>query len=179
MSNDSRSTFLRPFSVDELKTEAKMDVEADASERMALIARLKVVSVDRLAGSLRLTRELGAIIRLHGLLNVEVTQSCVVTLEPLKTVFELEIDRRYGPPEVVEEEGEDEDVPFDEDDPPDVIEDGTIDVGEAVAEQLALEINPFPRADGAEFEGYSSAPAEADNARSPFAALEELVKKPK
>lgn len=179
MSDDSLSAFSRPFSVDDLKTEAKIDVQADALERSALSAQLNIVSVDKLAGSLLLTRELGAIIRLHGALDVELTQSCVVTLKPLKTAISLGIDRRFGPPEIAEDGGDDEEISFDDDDPPDIIEDGVIEVGEAVVEQLALEIDPFPRADGAAFEGYSSDPSGPEDVKSPFAALEGLVKKPK
>ncbi|MBL6928336.1 MAG: DUF177 domain-containing protein [Rhodospirillales bacterium] len=179
MTNDPQTAFSRPFSVDELKTESKMDIEADAAERKALSAQLGVASLDRLAGNLLLTREIGAIIHLHGTVDVELTQACVVTLKPLISTRSLVIDRRFGPPEVVEEEDQDEDVAFDENDPPDVNEDGIIDVGEAIVEQLALEIDPFPRADGAKFEGYSSGPAEVEEVKSPFAVLEELVKKPK
>lgn len=179
MSNDRQSAFSEPFSVDDLKTEAKIDVEADAAERAALSARLNVVSIDKLEGNLHLTRELGAVIHLHGSLNVELTQSCIVTLEPLETVITLEIDRRFGPPELAEEDVKDLEIAFDEDDPPDVIEDGIIDVGEALIEQLTLEIDPFPRADGAEFTGFSKGPLGAKTKESPFAALEGLVKKPK
>lgn len=180
MSAETDFALSRPFLVDDLKEEAKMDVEADASECAAMAERLNVLSVDGLAGSLRLTREIGAVIRLHGSVKAELTQACVVTLVPVKTTVSLEMDRRYGPPELVVEADDDEDdIPFDDDDPPDVIEAGVIDVGDAVVEQLALEIDPFLRADGAEFEGYSSGPVGADAVKSPFAALEVLVKKPK
>ena len=47
------------------------------------------------------------------------------------------------------------------------------------SEQLALEIDPFPRAEGAEFPGYSSGPEPVEKAKSPFAALEDLLKKQK
>ena len=180
MSEESDCVLSRPFLVDDLEEEAKMDIEADAAERAAMASRLNVLSVDGVAGILRLTREIGAIVRLHGAVNAELTQACVVTLAPLKTTVSLEMDRRYAPPELVVEADDDEDdIPFDDDDPPDIIEAGVIDVGDAVVEQLALEIDPFPRADGAEFEGYSSGPSGADAVKSPFAALEGLVKKPK
>ena len=45
---------------------------------------------------------------------------------------------------------------WDEDDPDEPIIDGIIDIGEVAAERLGLEINPFPRAPDAEFNGYTS-----------------------
>jgi uncharacterized metal-binding protein YceD (DUF177 family) len=54
-------------------------------------------------------------------------------------------------------------------DPPDLIEDGIIDLGGYVVEHLALELDPFPRKPGAEF-----TPPETDPEPSPFAVLARL-----
>ena len=59
---------------------------------------------------------------------------------------------------------------------------GAVDVGEAVAEQLALELDPFPRAPGAAFDGFStgskSVGADDTGDAGPFALLARLKEKP-
>jgi uncharacterized metal-binding protein YceD (DUF177 family) len=55
------------------------------------------------------------------------------------------------------------------DDPPDVLEDDVIDVAAYLVEHLALEIDPFPRKPGAEFE-----PPPEERPTSPFAVLQGL-----
>lgn len=168
--------FSRPVAIETVPEEAAFSIEADAEERTRLARRLGVTSVDRLTADLRLIRLMGAMVRLEGNLEAEVTQACVVTLAPVKSRIAVRLDRRYGPPEAIAD-GDTEDVPFEDDDMPDVLIDGTVDLGEAVAEQLALEIDPFPRAEGAEFKGYSSEPETTGKPPGPFAVLDELLKK--
>ena len=56
----------------------------------------------------------------------------------------------------------------------------TVDLGEAVAEQLALEIELFPRTPNAAFSGYVSGTVDTEDAEDgaepsgPFAALAEI-----
>jgi hypothetical protein len=59
----------------------------------------------------------------------------------------------------------------DADDPPDVLDGEDIDLGGYVVEHLSLELDPFPRAPGAEF----IAPKD-DTDLSPFAVLRLLKK---
>jgi uncharacterized metal-binding protein YceD (DUF177 family) len=167
----------RPVAVETVKEEAAFAIEATPAEREDLARRLGVVSVDLLTADLRLIRMMGAMVRLEGQLAAKVTQSCVVTLAPVHSRIAATIDRRYGPAEALADT-EAEDVGL-EDDVPEVLVNGVIDLGEAVAEQLALEIDPFPRAEGAEFPGYSSGPVPTETAKSPFAALGDLLKKQK
>ena len=107
--------------------------------------------------------------------RAELVQTCVVTLEPFSAPVEGAFERVYAPGSA-EEPAEEE---LGEEDPPDAIIDGVIDIGEAVAEQLALELDPFPRAPGVVFEGFSVGEGgdEASPA-NPFAVLAKL-KEPK
>lgn len=178
MERVDRPEFSRPVAVETLGEETAFTIEATSGEREMLAQRLGVVSVDHLSADLRLVRLMGAIVRLEGRFTAEVTQSCVVTLTPVHSRIAVGLDRRYGPAEVIAD-SDAEDLSFEDDDLPDVMVDGIVDVGEAVSEQLALEIDPFPRAEGAEFSGYSSGPEPEAKAKSPFAALEDLLKKPK
>ncbi len=177
MEKQGSPEFSRPVAIETVKEEAAFAIEATPAERENLARRLGVVSVDLLAADLRLVRLMGSMVRLEGEFAAEVTQSCVVTLAPVHCRIAATLDRRYGPAEALAETDA-EDMSL-EDDPPEVLADGVIDLGEAVSEQLALEIDPFPRAEGAEFPGYSSGPEPVEKAKSPFAALEDLLKKQK
>lgn len=108
---------------------------------------------------------------LAGRWRATVTQVCGVTLEPFDSELSGEVDLKYAPrgssllpPEdaeiIIDPEGED---------PPDVLEGDAIDVGAALCEQLALEIDPYPRKPGAVF-----AQPETTATISPFAKLAAL-----
>jgi uncharacterized metal-binding protein YceD (DUF177 family) len=111
--------------------------------------------------------------RAGGRLSAEVEQACVVTLEPVVQRIEATLDLR------ILDEGVE---PADDDpDSPDEIESqgGLVDLGEAVAEQLALALDPYPRAEGATLpvldDGAEPAAEDARPARpNPFAGLAKL-----
>ena len=171
--------FSRPLVVANLDEETETTFEANAEERSALARRLEFLQLDVLRADVRIVREIGAMVQVTGRVVADLTQACVVTLEPVSSHLEFDVEVRFAPAELVAEMVADEEISFEEEDPPEVIVDGVIDLGEALAEQLALEIDPFPRAAGAEFPGYSSGSAGENRSASPFAVLEELVKKPK
>ncbi|MFH5923799.1 YceD family protein [Roseomonas xinghualingensis] len=141
-------------------------LEATPEERAILADRLGLIALDALSARLELVPAPGGVIRARGMLRAAVVQSCVVTLEPVPQTIEAPIDWRILPPG--EEPAEDLD------DGPDEIEsepDGSIELGEALAQDLALALDPYPRSPGAEI------PAEAiDAAGSPFDALRALKK---
>jgi uncharacterized metal-binding protein YceD (DUF177 family) len=100
---------------------------------------------------------------LTGRVTATLEQVCGITLDPLP----VEIDERFSVDlvEAAEPEPDEIEVTID-DDAPDVIEDGRIDLGQYAVEQLALTLDPFPRKPGAEFV-QPEEPAEI----SPFAVL--------
>ena len=175
----SEPEFSRPVIVADLDEETEMRIEADAHERQALAGRFDLLQLDTLAAEIRVVREIGAMVHVTGQVVADVTQSCVVTLAPVASHLEFPLDGRFAPAALVAEMEDDEEILFEEEDPPEIIVDRRIDLGEAVAEQLALEINPFPRAEGAEFAGYDSGPDDGSGGGNPFAVLQGLVKKPK
>jgi uncharacterized metal-binding protein YceD (DUF177 family) len=145
------------------------EIVATEDERAALARRLGLLALDRLSARLTWRREAGGVIRLEGELDAEVTQSCVVTLEPVAARVTDRFVRHFvrGEPRaetevVVDPEAED---------PPEALEDGLVDLGEIVTQQLALALDPYPRAPG------SALPAEAARAapaESPFRVLAAL-----
>ncbi len=152
------------------------EIAADAGECAALARRFAIVEVRALTARLRL-QPIGAgpMVRMTGNLVADVVQSCVLTLEPVAAHLEERFDITFGPP-AEEEDGEIElDLSPDDVDPPDPFVDGAIDVGEAVAEHLALALDPFPRVAGVAFTPPAEAAEEPETA-NPFAVLARLRK---
>ena len=110
--------------------------------------------------------------RMEGRVVADAVQTCGLTLEPLP----VHVDRKFSVQMVEATEREpDEEGEIDlemDDDSPDQIEDGRLDLGQYAVEQLALSLDPFPRKPGAVFE-QPKEPGEI----SPFAVLKALQSK--
>jgi len=137
--------FSRLIALDRIGVKEK-SFELDASrEECALLAtRLGIPEVCSLRAEIAVKLiHGGKRVRLKGRVQAELIQTCVVTLEPVATHVNEEFTRHFTveesrlPVEVV--------IDMEEDDPPEPIEDGQIDMGEAAAEHLALAMDSFPR----------------------------------
>jgi uncharacterized metal-binding protein YceD (DUF177 family) len=161
--------FSRPVALDRATVAPHFrEIVATEAERAALARRLGLVALDLLSAQLSWRREASGIISLEGELEAQVTQSCVVTLEPVAARVTDRFVRHFvqgGLPT-------DDEVVIDPeaDDPPEPLGDGQVDAGEIVTQQLALALDPYPRAPG------SALPAEAGAApaESPFRVLAAL-----
>ncbi|PKU25564.1 YceD family protein [Telmatospirillum siberiense] len=169
--------FSRPVQVDRFgHDERRYDIEANGEERAALAERYGILSVDSFTAHLRLRRISGERLLLKGRFSADVVQSCVVSLEPVSAHLEEDFSLVYAAD--LDEEDVEVDIGLTEEDPPEPIEGGVIDLGEAAAEHLALALDPFPRAPGASFQGGDEPPEpEPPPKVSPFAALASLKKK--
>ena len=148
------------------------EIAATAEERAALARRFDLLQLGRLAARVELTPVPGGFFRLSATLEAELVQACVVTLEPVPSRIEETFSLLYG---AVDEQ---KDIMLDGDsETVEPIEGGMIDIGEAVAQQLSLALDPFPRAAFADAEAAAEAsePARLD---SPFAILAQLRKTP-
>ena len=122
-------------------------ITAEPEERAALAARLGVERIDRLVAEGTVRRHATEpLVTVEGRLEAEVTQLCVVTLEPVTSRVEASLLRLFapGPAPTVEEIVID---PLREEIEP--LEGDRLDLGEVVAEELALALDPYPRAPGA------------------------------
>lgn len=127
-------------------------LEPDAETRGRIARALDLKSLDRFEADLELAATVSGW-RLNGRVQAEAVQACVLTLEPLP----VRIDERFEVQLIeakdtapVSDEGE-IDLELD-DDSPDVVENGQIDLGQYAVEQLALCLDPYPRKEGAVFE---------------------------
>jgi uncharacterized metal-binding protein YceD (DUF177 family) len=153
----------RPVTIDRVdNTGLDMSVEANEAECSALAVRMKLPDMRSLTCDFHLEREFAGAFLAHGHLRARVVQTCVVSLEDFTNLIEEHFAVRLVP------EGQESD-----DDPESLDEipyhGETIDLGEVAAEQLALALDPYPRAPGAEL------PTLPDDAEwQPFAALDAL-----
>jgi hypothetical protein len=99
----------------------------------------------------------GTAIRLDGHVDAAVTQRCVVTLGPVPETVSSDFVLLF----TREEPGEEVDVAF-EDEIVEPLEGSEIDIGEASAQELAVALEPYPRADGVSLETIASPEALAD-----------------
>lgn len=138
-------------------------LRASPEECAALATRFAIPAVERLEATLVLRPEPGGGVTVAGTLRADVVQTCVVSLEAVPQVVNETVAIRLVPPgqELSDDpEGPDE-IP---------IEGDTVDLGEAIAEHLALALDPYPRAAGAEVPSSVA----ADDAAGPFGALAAL-----
>ena len=158
--------------VDERQLTPKpVSIEATAEEREALARRFGIVAVHQLQATVRFERA-GEAIAAPGRLSASIVQSCAVSGEDLPVRIDEPLALRFVPARPVEvEELELEADALDEIE----FEGHSFDLGEAVAQSLALAIDPY--AIGPEAERARKEAGLLDEASSgPFAALAALKK---
>ena len=128
------------------------------------------MALPALSAEVTLTATAAGRVRLDGTLRARVVQSCVVTLEPVAADLEESFTLYYA--EAPAPAARSVDLPIEDEDWPEPIVDGAIDVGEAVAQQLAVALDPYPRAPGALLDRrYEATDAPAPKPANPFAEL--------
>lgn len=157
-----------PFRLDRIGAGVERTLTADAPTRERIRAHLDLASLDSLSADLQV-RPYGPGWRLSGRLTAKLAQTCGITLEPLPVTldetFTVDLVDAAQAPRADHIEIE---VSL-EDDAPDIVEDGAIDLAAYVVEQLGLSLDPFPRKPGVEF-----TPPEGPAEPSPFAVLTRL-----
>ena len=161
----------------------KLKIEPDAAQLKLIADEADIVSVERFVAELEFRRWQRKGVSVTGHVSADITQECVVTLEPVKSTIREEIDRTFLPegskllkPKLDDEgelvldvEGRDE---------PEMFGGVTLDAFAIALEHFILGIDPFPRKEGAEFgEMISGEEVSKEDAKeSPFAALKDLFK---
>ena len=148
---------------------------ANAAERAALAEVAGVREILEAQASFHLTHVRGAI-QAQGRVSGLIGQDCVVTLEPLENRVEEDIDVIFAEPDSAAAATPKVDIDEDEPDPPEIIVNGTIDLGRLATDMLFLGIDPYPRKADAAF---TAAVEASDPEEHPFAALKALQQVPK
>jgi hypothetical protein len=159
------------------ETGLHLEFDAPDSVRSALAELVGVRDVPKLSAVFDLTRR-GAGIQVDGRIEGRVGQTCVVTLEPIENEVAETVDLRFTPQETATTDDlkavAERYAAADDEEPPEPLIGGKVDLGAIATEFLMLGIDPYPRKPGAAF----SAPKADESGHHPFAALEALKKGP-
>lgn len=163
-----------PLDVDTIpETGLHRAIEASAEICAAVAQLADVRAISGLKATFDLSRA-GDIVHVTGRVTATVGQNCVVTLEPLETAVDEPIDVLFAPVPAEGSAASDERRHKADEDLPEPLIDGTIDLGAIACEFLILGIEPYPRKAGVEF----SPPEVEPDGPHPFAALAALKKSP-
>lgn len=145
---------------------------ANDAERAAMAKRFGLTALHSLSAKVALSSDDIGIIA-TGRLSADVMQVCVVSGAPVAAHIAESFAIRFSPEPIFEP---DSDIELEVEETDTMFHDGrVIDLGEAVAQTLALAINPFPRSpDAAEI--LQQAVLKDDTPTGPFAALAALRK---
>ena len=168
------SEFAHSLKLDQIRDGDRIDIVADEGECRAVADRLGLQSLDRLEAHAMLSSD-GPKIRATGRLKAALVQSCIATGEPVPAHIDEPFDLMFLPePKSV---GADEEIELGEADLDTIFHDGSsIDLGGAIADTLALALDPYPRSAGADA-ALKEAGVLSEEEASPFAALAALKEK--
>jgi len=178
------SEFPRPIDVSDLPAHGlDISVQATLAECEALCRRFGLEELRALKARVRVERardpDGGAAIRVRAVLHGEVLQQCVVTLEP----FPVEVDEEFAilfQFSATEPGGSGDLEDIMAEDLPEPLDTPEIDVGELVAQHMALALDPYPRSPGAALESSTDEaqiPGLVLRPDNPFAKLGQLKHK--
>src|SRR4029079_17629623 len=152
-------------------------IDADEAQRAALASQHALVSVEAWKADLLVEPWKRNGVKVSGTVEADITQECVVTLEPLTSHVAESVSAIYspedsklgrlgfhGPGEVhLDAEGPDS---------PETFSGDTIDVGALAEEFFALALDPYPRKEGVELEPGASGEQQPE----PLGPLHEKLK---
>lgn len=165
--------FAHHMRLDQIRDGQRLDLTADEAERRAIAERLGLESLERLEAHVTLSPT-GPVVRAEGRLAATLEQSCVVTGDAISAHVDEPFALLFMPPP---EQQPDEEIELGEEDCDVVFYDGaTIDLGSALADTLALSLDPYPRSASADAALKQTGVLTEEQA-SPFAALAALTKR--
>jgi uncharacterized metal-binding protein YceD (DUF177 family) len=151
------------------------EIEAPAETRAAIAKLAGLRDLQALSAVFDLVRR-GDGVAVSGRVQARVGQTCVVSLDPIENTVDEPVDMLFtgapaGAPAAPAKAAKALDL---DEDPPETLTDGKLDLGALASEFLMLAIDPYPRKPGAEF----APPKVEDGGEHPFAALAALKKRP-
>ena len=166
------------------------EIAANAEALVRVAQSLEVAEMKKLTAQFAVKTGAGGLVHVNGKVHAELIQMCVVTLVPLPAMIDEQVEASFITVERAarnKKKAKDDDeelvISLDAEDPPEIAEDGRIDLGELAVTQVALVLDPYPRAPGVSFDpaqwpgsagGKGLTPEE--EAPGPFAALAKLKK---
>src|SRR5262245_42360023 len=152
------------------ETGRRIELAADAAAREQVAKMAGVLGLPRLEAVFDLVPLANGGVHVTGAVSAGVGQICVVTLDPITSQIEEQVDLVFTPPDASTPLPELTTCEAHDHDPPETLHNGMIDLGAIATEFLMLGIDPYPRKPDAKFE----APGADDAKAHPFAALAAL-----
>jgi len=152
-------------------------LEASAAERQAMAEAGGLREILSAQADFEVVPRSGGRVQVTGSVRARIGQTCVVTLDPIESVIDEEVDLTFAPEAEARRladliaQGQDDKEPSEIADPPEPIMGGIIDLGRIATDALFLAVDPYPRKEGVVFEAEVIAPDPEDH---PFAALKAL-----
>ncbi len=171
-----QNLFSYPLVVDDLSSATKeYRLVAKKEELPCITEILKVVDVKSLSADIHVKyNKKEHLIKVWGTADAQIEQTSVISLEnfvrPYHAEFEMFYDTELSP-----RAQHQTDVDLN-DDVPDPVIDGVINLADVAMEQIALVLDDFPRMEGETFEFHSEFDDETSLEQNPFAALAKLKK---
>ncbi len=151
-----------------------MEIEAPPAIRTELAKLAGLRELPRLAAEFDLVRQ-GTGVHVSGRVMATLGQTCVVSLEPMESMLDERVDVTFSPGVAAQAAtaAEGHHAKPDDEEPPEPLVGGAVDLGALATEFLLLGVDPYPRKPGVRF----SPPKVAEGGDRPFAALEGLKKR--
>jgi uncharacterized metal-binding protein YceD (DUF177 family) len=166
--------FAHQLRLDQIRDGDRIDLVADEAEREAVAKRLGLASLERLEAHAVMSRN-GEAVRAEGRVSAALEQSCVASGEPVPEHVDEPFVLQFVPDRV--EAAPDEEIELGAEDCDTIFYDGAqIDLGGAIADTLALSVDPYPRSPNAEL-ALKQAGVLSEEQAGPFAALAALKAK--
>ncbi len=150
---------------------------AEAGELKAVAEALGIVSCSALQTSYSISALGKGRFVMRGTLRAEITQSCIVTLEPVGEQLSEQFEVEFWPADQLKAEpGEEIELGPEDLETRDIepLSGETVEAGRVIYEVLASGLNLYPRAQGAKFDPNALGVDEQVKRENPFAALAAL-----
>jgi len=168
------SDFAHRLQLDQIRDGDRLDLAADADECAAIAGRLGLLSLDRLEAHAVLSCD-SQKVRATGRLKAVLDQACVATGVSVPAHIDERFELLFLPEPKVG--SADEEFELGQADLDTMFHDGAaIDLGSAIADSLALALDPYPRSPNADV-ALKEAGVISEEEAGPFAALAALKAK--
>ncbi|WOE75205.1 YceD family protein [Alterisphingorhabdus coralli] len=177
MSGDTHLAELSRLAFAAQLEQAPASITASEAECAALAARFGLVRINTLSADCSYERQ-GEDVHVTGTLRADIVQSCVITLEDFASHINQPFQLHFVAEETLADDSDEAEILVEQDDidlmP---MDNGRFDIGEAVAQTLALALDPYPRGPNADAAiSRKGILREGEEKESPFAALGALKK---
>lgn len=153
-----------------------MVIETSETERAALAERFAVTAIPKLTARVEFDTKDEAVLA-NGTLTATIVQPCAVTREDLSYDVEEPLALRFVPAGSAPDYTPDEEIELDSEDLDEIEYEGdSFDLGEAIAQTLALAIDPYREGPGAD-EARQKAGITSDEEQAPSGPLAQALAK--